>query len=63
MKIARSNIACKLVDGFVVSLVSHWFSELETFDQILAGTLVNFCDIINIFEFFGRGWVDVLNIF
>ena len=55
MKIARSNIACKLVDGFVVSLVSHWFSELETLDQILAGTLVNFCDIINIFEFFGRG--------
>ena len=54
LKIARSNTACKRVDGFVASLVSHWFSELETSDRILAGTLVEFCDVINIFEVFLR---------
>ena len=30
LKTAQSNIACKHGDGFVVSLVSDWFSELET---------------------------------
>ena len=46
----------------LASLVSHWFSELETSDRILAGTLVEFCDVTNILKiFFGRG--DLLNIF
>ena len=46
--------------GFMASSVGHWFSELETSDRILTGTLVEFCDVINIFEFF---FFDVLNIF
>ena len=63
LKITWSNIACKHVDGLVTSLVSHWFSELETLDRIMAGTLVEFCDVINIFEFFIGGDGHVLNIF
>ena len=35
--------------GFMASLLSHWFSELETSDRILTGTLAEFCDVINIF--------------
>ena len=50
-----SNIACKRVDVFLASLVSDWFSELETSDRILAGTLVEFCDVINISEYFWEG--------
>ena len=56
LKIAQFNIACKCVDGFLWPLlVSHWFSELETSDRILAKTSVGFCDVINIFEFFWGG--------
>ena len=51
MKIAWYSIVCKRAEGFVASLVGHWFSELETSDRILVGTLVEFQDVINILEF------------
>ena len=49
--------------GFMASSVSHWFSELETSDLILAGTLVEFCDVIIIFEFWFFLFFDLLNVF
>ena len=61
LKTAPSNIACKGVNGFLASLVSHWFSELETSDQILADTqfefvmLSMFFLILLLLLFFGRG--------
>ena len=50
LKIAWSNNACKYVDG----LWPHWlvtcFLNWRPRDRILAGTLVEFCDVINIFD-------------
>ena len=51
LKIAQSSIACKRVDG----LWRHWlvtgFLNWRPRDRILGGTLVKFCNVINIFDF------------
>ena len=52
----------KYNDGFMASSVSHWFSELETSNRILAGTLVKFRDVFFIFRFCFF-FFDALNVF